>query len=798
MPRSATPLAAQPASRATPRYAALWAAGVYLLALALLGWPGFLGKFLVSPISDQYIGGYAVREFGTSVLRQTGHWPIWNPYLFGGMPYVGAMNGDIFYPTFVLRLLMPADIAVTWAFMIHVFLAGWLTYLFLRAAGMGFWGALVAGLAYMMGGPIASYVSPGHDGKLYVSALFPLALWLILRGMRDGKRGAWPLLALVAGLGILSPHPQLMQYMLIGAGAYALYLAFWSGEAITTDRRLAVRRLGAALVAIALGLSMGAIQFLPVAQYVAFSPRAGGGRGGYEFASSYSMPIEELFNTYLPQFSGLLDNYWGRTGIHFHSEYLGAAVLFLAGCAFVATPAARRRTVWFWLIVALGATLWSLGGYTPFYQLVYLLVPGTKYFRAPAAMFFLTGFAVAVLAGEGVERLLAGRVGVRYAAVWTAVAAFVALLAGAGALTTLAEGIAVPEMLDRVADNGPAMVGGALRCLAAIAILGVVVVLVRRHRLSPRAAAWMIAVVVAADLWSVERLYWNFSPRASVVYAPDVAVDYVKRQREPARVLALALGPQVAPHDPELMGDALMIHRIRSALGYHGNEMRRYDILTGKDGGYRQLFTPQLWRLLNIQFFLCDLDSLPVPGATRVAGPTTDAAGTKVSLFRLPGDNPAAWVTPVSVKAPDEQTLATVLDARFDPRRAAVFDTSAAIAGEHVTTLPEPLPITVTTTRYDPGHMAFRLSAAAPAGAALIVSENFYPGWQALVDGRAAAVGRADYTLIGVPLPAGATSVDVRFASPVFATGALVTVAAILVALAWLSVSAGLDRRHRG
>ncbi len=338
MPRPATPSASAPGPTprvapplaAAPRFAALWAAGVYAVGTAWLGYPAFLGQFLVSPVSDQYIGGYAVREFGTTVLRQTGHWPLWNPYLFGGMPYIAAMNGDIFYPTFLLRLVLPADVAVTWAFMIHIFLAGWLTYLFLRVAGVGFWGALAGGLAYMMGGPIASYVSPGHDGKLYVSALFPLALLLITRGVRDGRTNAWPLLALTVGLGILTPHPQLMQYMLIGGGAYAVYLALWSGEAVTQNRRTAIRRLGAALGSVALGLSMGAIQFLPVAQYVAYSPRAGGGMAGrdpYDFAASYSMPPEELINTYLPQFSGLLDNYWGRTGIHFQSEYLGAAVL---------------------------------------------------------------------------------------------------------------------------------------------------------------------------------------------------------------------------------------------------------------------------------------------------------------------------------------------------------------------------------------------------------------------------------------------------------------------------------------
>src|SRR6202165_47085 len=224
-PDSANTFAALPA----PRFAFAWASVVYALCTLSLAYPALAGKFLVNPNSDQYIAGYAFREFAASTLKATGHFPLWNPYLFGGMPYIAAMHGDIFYPTFLLRMVLPTDAAMTWGFIIHIVLAGLFTYGFLRALGYSFYGALIGGIAYMMGGQIASYVSPGHDGKLYVSALFPLVLLLILRGIREGRTPAWPLLALTVGLGILTPHPQLMQYMLLGAGAYAAYLALWSG-----------------------------------------------------------------------------------------------------------------------------------------------------------------------------------------------------------------------------------------------------------------------------------------------------------------------------------------------------------------------------------------------------------------------------------------------------------------------------------------------------------------------------------------------------------------------------------------
>ena len=77
------------------------------------------------------------------------------------------------------------------------------------------------------------------------------------------------------------------------------------------------------------------------------------------------------------------------------------------------------------------------------------------------------------------------------------------------------------------------------------------------------------------------------------------------------------------------------------------------------------------------------------------------------------------------------------------------------------------------------------LDQPAPNGSALIVSENYYPGWSALADGKPVTVGRADMTLIGVELPAGAKKIELRFTSKPYETGKTVTLAALLLALGW-------------
>ena len=119
----AEPNRAAPAPPAAPRVALAWAALVYAVCTLSLAHPALRGLFLISPISDQYLGGYPVRDFAATMLKETGHFPLGNPYLLGGMPYVAAMHGDIFYPSFLLRLLLPTDVGMTWGFIIHLFLA---------------------------------------------------------------------------------------------------------------------------------------------------------------------------------------------------------------------------------------------------------------------------------------------------------------------------------------------------------------------------------------------------------------------------------------------------------------------------------------------------------------------------------------------------------------------------------------------------------------------------------------------------------------------------------------------------
>jgi hypothetical protein len=787
------------AAPAPPRYAPAWAALAYVLCALSLAYPALAGQFLVNPNSDQYKAGYAFREFAASYMKAHGGFPQWNPYLLGGMPYIAAMHGDIFYPTFLLRLVLPVDVAMTWGMILHFFLCGFATYWFLRvAARLSFHAALLGGVAYMMGGFVSSLLSAGHDGKLFVSALLPVALLVVTWCIRDGKKWAWGVLSIVVGLAVLTPHPQLLQYLLLAAGAWALFLAVGGVGDERLPRAVAVRRLAGALAAVIVGGAIGAIQYVPVLEYVQWSPRGPG--FGYQEATNFSFPLEELLNTYLPQFSGILDQYWGRNQFHFHSEYVGAGVLVLATAAFGGGwMGAQKRFLWFWVGAGIVSLLWALGDSTPFFQVVYAVVPGTKFFRAPSTIFYVTTFSIAILAALGTERLLSGRLGTRFGYGWLIGAGALTLIALVGGLTLLSENLASnspnPELAARnvelAAANAGAVRLGALRSLAfSAAVCGVILLLARRS-MTPRLAGWTLVAICAADLWSVERLYWEFSPPASQLYATNGAIDFVKKVSQPVRVLALMDERSAKnPYDPFLKRDALMTHRIRLTNGYHGNDLGRYEQLRSAQSQDDQFFNPTFWALTNTDFLLVNVDTIPIPGVQRLIGPVRDAAGTNVSLFLLPGEHPFAWVAPAIMKYPDSSVLDALHTANFPVRSVALFDASSRVAGVQAMSLPAPLAITTHVDTYEPGHIALTLSAPAPRGAALVVSENFYPGWKATVDGKPVEAERADLVLIGVPLPEGAKQVELTFASEAYAEGKAITIAA--VALSLIAVIAGL------
>ena len=794
----------------TPRLPTLTALLALTFWVVILGLPMFAGRFIVNPHSDQLWAGLPFRWFLADAWHRTGHIPLWNPYMFGGLPFVGAMHGDIFYPTAWLRMFLPIDTAMNLGFAGHVVLAGFFAYVFFRVMRLSWSASVVGGLAYQLSGIVASMVSPGHDGKLFVSAWMPMILTAAVVGIRDRRLWGYGVLALSVGLGLLTPHIQMMQYTLITLALFCLYLVFWSPERPATPGAR-WRALGWATAAVVLGFGIAMIQLYPFIRYMPYSARSAGAQG-WEYATSYAMPWPHVIDWLVSDFTGILDHYSGENFIKYQSEYVGAAVLALASLGIARKD--RRPLIRFFGGVALLFFLVCLGAHSPFYRLWYAVIPGAKAMRAPAMSFFIPTFAFALFAGLGVERIERGERSRLITALF--VTAGVLLVLGAsGALGDLAIALVpktgpygTPDQQHvAIAEaNAGRVAASAVLAAAFIAAVAGAGLAAARGKLRGAALAGVLALLVSGDLFINVRRFWLYSPRASVLYADDPVTARLEATPKPYRVLN--------PFDfAEYPTAYLMAKDIPQVIGHHGNEMNDYDQLLGgkniwhnlypnqEEEGYpaaRDLLDPprNLYALLSVRFMILP-ESLPVPGFHLVTGPApTTPTGRPALLYEADSTPPYARVVPAAAKIPDERIVPTLMDPRLDIDRLLLLPDTASIDVPRVTTMPEASGSRASVSHWEPGKMSVRLDPAPQAASFLMVSENWYPEWRATVDGRAVTPLRGDYTFLTVPVPAGARDVELAYSRDTYDVGKTITLASLAVSLVLLLLPMALRRRE--
>ena len=760
-----------------PKRPTLVATGLFTLWVALLSLPMIQGKWLAAPGGDQYAAGYAFRAWGAEWWHRLGHVPLWNPELFGGLPFVAAGHGDIFYPTSFLRLVLPVATVVNLDFVLHYVLAGLFTYWLLRRLDVSWTGAVIAGLAYELSGLMASYPSPGHDGKLFASTALPLACLALVLALRDKRWEGYPLLAIAVALGLLG-HFQIAYYLLIATGLFALYLTLEEARQDAPARRFG--RLGLALAAVVLAFGLAAIQVLPFIRYIPFSPRAEG-YYGFEGSTSYAIPWNHVVEFFLKNFVGSRETYWGSNPLKYHSEYLGLPVVALA---VVGVAARDRRRLVLWLGgIGLLFLLISLGAATPFYRLFWAVMPLVKKTRAPGMAFFVVAFVVAVFAGFGAERLQRKEAG-KAVTPWLAVAGAAALLAVAGVFGAMARSLAGPRAASAVA-NESAIMWGALTSALALAVTALLGYGRARERLTPRAFGWLLALVVGTDLWLNATQFWRYSPDPRTeLFRPDSITSRIRevfhpeRAGDPGRVLDLGVYPG--------NGVTLMAFDIPQVLGHHGNELRYYDELLGGKNEWRNLSFVRLWDLLAVRYALTpssprSADS--IPGFKRVLDSVPTSAGTRATLFERTEVQPYARVVPGAVKTDSSVIVSTLVDPRMDYSRLVLFSMDQPVTPVRIREMPQPSPSRATLTFWQPGRMTIALVPPPPQESYVVIAENWYPDWHAAVDGVPAQLLRGDHALLTVRVPAGAKQVDLTFRSKDYETGRAIS----LVSLALLA-----------
>ena len=315
-----------------------------------------------------------------------GEFPLWNPKILTGIPFLAAGQASTFYPLNILFYLLPLDLAFGWFTALQVAIAGACMYLFGRVLRLRVLAALFGAVVYMFSGfLIVSVVFTMFLAAVPWLPLLLAVIEMIVRKQEEkGVRSFRPIPyvvvgATIIGLVVLAGHPELIYYTMLTAGAYSfvrLASAFFhirKGDLAANSKRAPLVRtvkLGGWLLAMAtLGIGLGAVQLIPLLELLPLNFREGS--ASLAEVLGWAWPVRHVLTFALPNVFGSPSHHqwfdiWARTwtpatvnalgepthtifwGIKNYVEggnYLGLATWLLAGVAVVeaARLSWRRR-----------------------------------------------------------------------------------------------------------------------------------------------------------------------------------------------------------------------------------------------------------------------------------------------------------------------------------------------------------------------------------------------------------------------------------------------------------------------
>lgn len=763
-------------------------------------------------ISDVVQQVYPRREVANAMAWQ-GAWPLWNPTILTGTPFLADGQLAFFYPPSLLLLLLPPELAYGYYALLQLILAGIGTYLFLRHIGVGRGAATLSGICYMFSGYVLTWLEfPHHSGA---SALLPWAFWAVARAIDRRSIGAW----LIAGTILTFPlltQIQLAFYIYSGVGCYVLVRLImkqsWRSRAYLA---------GGFAVALIVALALSAVQLLP---QVALS--ADGQRADQSTAQASPEAQYVLFmRLFLPALGGeprVPPPVWGTASLQAPQPYTGLIPLALAGLALLLS---RRRETAIFCMLALIA--FALAVRSPLLSLLVTLVPPYRQFADHERWLVLWGFAIAVLAGLGAQALRERTLGIKMQDARRMLLLNRSLL---GAIILFIAGWSWLHLALFTANSHYGMYLSliyrqSLRPPLVIGAISLVALGLFAFRRVPQTVRWgMLLLVVTGDLLWYGGSYETSTttsifqptndllaalPQHSIarkagepLYPPTRQIEFLSQQPRPFRFLG--------GDYPTLLPNLASAFGLEDVRGYQSLYLARYNrlarLIDGKDytrlaseGGtsFRPYLTSaythrRLLDMLNVAYIVFPPGSKnpPLYGALELV--QQDDEGT---IYRNPSVLPRAWlVHHVEVVPDDDAQLARLAQPDFDPATVALLASAppqveAPVAGDRITAI-----------EYGPNRL--HITATAASAALLVVSDAYTSDWHVTVDGVPATLYRANYMLRGVWLSSGTHELVFTYRPRAFLIGGAISGAT----LATLGVYAAtiylrpqrLRRRRRG
>jgi hypothetical protein len=729
---------------------------------------------------DQAVFVYPRQVFVDRSLKVDHQLPLWNPLTFSGHPFFAQTGSRLAYPPMLALSVLFVPITMHDAYlMVHVFLAGLTSFAMMKQFKVRFGPAILTGIAWAF----SSYGMLYYVLEMYaaVAALLPLAVLLVRRWYDQRSLASLMLGGLTLGLLYLGTSAELalMSFLFVGSYAGALAVSRLFGE----WRHSRPRQRAAVFVApIAFSCCAVAVAAVGVVPFLQLSSQA----------RRVPIPYDELVRVYPPSravdfLSVFSPPGTPLSGAHALSQqvFVGTFVAILALVALCT----RRVGVGMARTVAIVLVLFNLG--TPLTRFLYQF-PGFESLHGFSRTLFLFNFAVAVLGGVGLDIVLGKRLRPTE----------VAMQASAATHPLPIRRHRIPADRWRTSPAVRTVLSG-----------GVVVVLV---------------LATFAQLFQYGRgvnpPFQRRDPAQLLPSTPAIEASHAVIGTGPGRGRVLPLVRQGAPIDISytLPGNTNMVQNLPSPIGYEPVLPDSTAVVVRAISGepIESIRTRRIHdSAVNAQIFSngARIDVLGRAGvAALIAAPGItddegwDAVGAPTRGLRLVYEGPdgavyrvvgaVARATVVAGELwtrSDDAALVRFMDPGFDSRSQVILKGSPR-PGQAVSSVGSNQAVPdARVDWHEDRPTSLRMTVSSPRPGWLVLLDSWDPGWKAEVDGREAAVVRANVGFRAVRVPAGTSTVSFSYEPASVVAGAVLSGVVIVATLVFVVV-AWTTRRHPG